>query len=139
MNYYDILQCSKDATVEELKKSYQSLILKHHPDKQTERSSKELDDDKFHRIDTAYKVLRDPESRKIYDAELMQQEFCEKPLIFATLHRKEFIRDQDTDLLIKTCRCGGIYIFPEDEDTPGEENILISCDECSLVIEVTAK
>ncbi|XP_055708812.1 dnaJ homolog subfamily B member 8-like [Phlebotomus papatasi] len=78
-NYYEVLGCSKEASPEELKKSYQSLILKYHPDKRTPDNKADTEDS-FHSIDTAYKILRDPESRKIYDAELLQKEFSERPL-----------------------------------------------------------
>ncbi|XP_055693190.1 dnaJ homolog subfamily C member 24-like [Lutzomyia longipalpis] len=140
-NYYEILGCSAEATLEELKKSYQTLILKHHPDKMPQITEDEVEkqSESFHMIDTAYKVLRDPESRKIYDAELLQEEFCMQPLVFATVDRKEFIWDTESELMCKTCRCGGTYILPEDEEMPENENIFVACDECSLVIEVLMK
>lgn len=123
-----------EASQEELKKSYQSLILKYHPDKRIpdDRADTEAS---FHLIDTAYKILRDPESRKIYDAELLQKEFCERPLVFDTVYRSEFTRDGESDLMCRNCRCGGTYIIPEDEYF-AHESFFISCDECSLVIEV---
>jgi len=38
-NFYEILDCEQDATTEEIKKKYQSLILKYHPDKQKEKNT----------------------------------------------------------------------------------------------------
>lgn len=37
MDYYEILQVSNEANQEDIKKAYQQLILKHHPDKQQEQ------------------------------------------------------------------------------------------------------
>ncbi|GAB0093959.1 hypothetical protein DMENIID0001_091530 [Sergentomyia squamirostris] len=136
-NYYEILDCSQDSTQDDLKRAYQSLILKHHPDKNSGNDGENNID--FHLIDKAYKVLRDVEMRKTYDAELTQTEFCERPLVFDTVHRKEFVRESSNsgDVLTRSCRCGGVYFLPEEEVSG--ENIFVACDECSLVIEVIYK
>lgn len=39
MDFYDILGINVDATQEDIKKSYQQLALKHHPDKVSENNS----------------------------------------------------------------------------------------------------
>ena len=58
---YDILGCSKTATVEEIKISYKKLALKHHPDKNNG------DDSLFKEINEAYSVLSDKDKRQEYD------------------------------------------------------------------------
>lgn len=59
-NYYDILGVSKEATQEEIKKSYRKLSKEHHPDKGG-------DEEKFKEIAEAYSTLSDPKKRAEYD------------------------------------------------------------------------
>ena len=63
--YYDLLGVSRDATEEEIKKSYRKLALKHHPDRNP--NNKEENEKKFKEISTAYEVLKDKEKRQLYD------------------------------------------------------------------------
>ena len=61
MNYYETLNVSKDATPEEIKKSYRKLVKEHHPDKTGG------DDSKFKQISEAYETLSDPVKKEQYD------------------------------------------------------------------------
>lgn len=60
MNYYDILGVAKNATPDEIKKSYRKLASQHHPDKGGDTA-------KFQQIEEAYRTLSDPEKRNQYD------------------------------------------------------------------------
>lgn len=62
--YYDVLQLRKNATNDEIKKSFRTLALKYHPDKNKDPASNEL----FLRIIEAYEILSDETSRKKYDS-----------------------------------------------------------------------
>lgn len=62
-SHYEILQIKKDASSDEIKRSFRELALKYHPDKNKMSDSKE----KFLRIVEAYEVLSDDNSRKKYD------------------------------------------------------------------------
>lgn len=62
-NFYQILGVSKDATDEEIKRSYRKLAQLYHPDK----NNSEEATDKFQQINTAYHVLIDPQKRRHYD------------------------------------------------------------------------
>lgn len=140
--FYDILNVDPAATQEEIKKSYQQLVLKYHPDKR-KSEAQDVDEDNddgnsiFIAIDEAWKVLRDPELRHVYDVELRQSDFNDKPIVHETLTKKDFEYDPESELYFHNCRCGGIYVLPDEEGSSGEEEVVyISCDECSLVIEV---
>ncbi|MDP3725047.1 MAG: J domain-containing protein [Nanoarchaeota archaeon] len=61
MDYYEILGVSKNASEEEIKKSYRGLAHKYHPDK------KGGDEKKFKEVNEAYQVLKDKDKRAGYD------------------------------------------------------------------------
>lgn len=126
-NLYEVLCVSSSATYDEIKKSYQNLVLKFHPDKTSTSSHKE-----FIEVDEAWKVLRDTAQRKQYDAELGQARFDDKPIVHETLKKSEFDYDEESGVYYHECRCGGVYVMPEET----QENVYIACDECSLVIEL---
>lgn len=64
VNYYDILEINKNASEEEIKKSYKKLAMKYHPDKNSEGETK------FKEITEAYDTLKDTRKRMIYNASL---------------------------------------------------------------------
>lgn len=64
-DYYDILGVDKNATAEEIKKSYRKQALEWHPDKH--KDNKEAAEKRFKEINEAYQVLSDPEKRRAYD------------------------------------------------------------------------
>ncbi len=63
-DYYKTLGVSKDATADEIKKAYRSLVKKYHPDKNQGDKKAE---DKFKEVSEAYEVLGDAEKRNKYD------------------------------------------------------------------------
>jgi len=63
-DYYEILGVKKNASEEEIKKSYRSLAKKWHPDKH--KGDKDAEN-KFKEISEAYAVLSDKEKREQYD------------------------------------------------------------------------
>jgi len=63
-DYYEVLEVSKTATTDEIKKAYRKLAVKYHPDKNPGDKKAE---EKFKEATEAYQVLSDPEKRKKYD------------------------------------------------------------------------
>ncbi|MEN1969351.1 molecular chaperone DnaJ [Lentibacillus sp. N15] len=62
-DYYDVLGVSKDASKEEIKKTYRKLARKYHPDVNKEEGAA----DKFKEVKEAYEVLSDEQKRAQYD------------------------------------------------------------------------
>ncbi|EDR29004.1 chaperone protein DNAj, putative [Entamoeba dispar SAW760] len=63
-DYYTILDVSKTASDEELKKAYRKKALKYHPDKNPGDKQAE---EKFKEITEAYQILSDKDKRVLYD------------------------------------------------------------------------
>ena len=63
-DYYKILGVDRKANVDEIKKAYRKLALKHHPDRNPGDKQSE---DKFKEINEAYQVLSDSDKRARYD------------------------------------------------------------------------
>jgi curved DNA-binding protein len=63
-DYYEVLGINKNASEEEMKKSYRRLAHQYHPDK---NSGDKAAEEKFKEVSEAYAVLSDKERRKQYD------------------------------------------------------------------------
>ncbi|PJF19615.1 hypothetical protein PSACC_00560 [Paramicrosporidium saccamoebae] len=65
--YYDDLGITKDATEETIKKAYNKLVRKWHPDKHPTEEGKKIAQERMHTINAAYDVLNDKKKRRMYD------------------------------------------------------------------------
>jgi len=63
-DYYEILGVGKNASQDDIKKTYRKLAKKHHPDKNQDNPEA---DEKFKEISEAYEVLSDEKKRMQYD------------------------------------------------------------------------
>jgi len=63
-DYYEVLGVGKNASADEIKRSYRRLAMKYHPDKNPDDKEAEA---KFKECAEAYEVLSDPEKRRRYD------------------------------------------------------------------------
>lgn len=64
IDYYEVLEISRNADSSEIKKAYRKLALKYHPDRN--QGNKEAEE-QFKLINEAYQALSDPEKRSVYD------------------------------------------------------------------------
>ena len=79
-DYYNILNVTKSASDEEIKRAYRKLAMKYHPDRNPNKKEAE---ERFKEINEAYAVLSDKEKRKQYDtfgAEGFQQRFSQEDI-----------------------------------------------------------
>lgn len=128
--YYEILESPPNSSIEELKSNYKRLILQHHPDKNSNSTSGE-----GNVIIEAWNTLRDDEKRKLYDAEIFQNQIHQSYNVFGKFSVSELSEPQ-------RCRCSGEYFLDDESRTEllassTDEELLIECSECSLVIQVT--
>ena len=163
MNAYEILECSINATQEELKSSYHRLLLIHHPDKSNSQNNSI---DKFIKIQSAYKLLSSTEQRASYDSLLKQVELKQKADLVSLDDNgdhssllslsKDFELDSNRDIYTRKCRCAGSFMVSKESlnkillDTTSESEksqntsqflaetlvICLECDTCSLCINV---
>ena len=63
-DYYEILETTRTATADEIKKAYRKQALRYHPDRNPGNAEAEK---KFKEISEAYEVLSDDKKRQLYD------------------------------------------------------------------------
>lgn len=123
-DYYDVLEVSRDAPVEEIKKCYRKKVLQLHPDKRNSGDSEE-----FVRLNIAWKTLCDEQKRREYDATVRHRNATLRPPISEEVRLSDMTLHADGSLTWN-CRCGGLYQLL---DAPRQET-LVSCDACSFHI-----
>ena len=65
ITYYDILEVSKNASNNEIKKSYKKLVKKYHPD--VFKGDTHIANEKIKELNEAYETLSNLELRRSYD------------------------------------------------------------------------
>lgn len=127
---YDKLGCTADDSFEVLKKAYHELILMYHPDKSNDQNNCR----KFHEINTAWNILRDPISRKKYDTVLFQAVIDSQKLIYDTIELKNIHFDEESKCYYYPCRCGVDFSFYKSDSLDRVNNFVVDCDNCSLCL-----
>ena len=61
-DFYKTLGVNKNATADEMKKSYRKLAMKYHPDRNPDNKEAET---KFKAIAEAYEILSDPQKKAV--------------------------------------------------------------------------
>ncbi|AQS86076.1 MAG: molecular chaperone DnaJ [Acetobacter aceti] len=64
LDYYAVLEVTREVSSDELKKAYRKLAMKYHPDRNAGDASAE---ERFKQINEAYDILKDAEKRAAYD------------------------------------------------------------------------
>ncbi len=72
MNYYEILNVDINADTDTIRKAYRKLIKIHHPDLNADDRQKAEEITK--QLNEAYAVLKNPEQRRAYDRQLVEEE-----------------------------------------------------------------
>ena len=172
MDHYAVFGLGPSSTQEEIKKRYQELLLRFHPDKQNREKSREatsvncttssLETDsslsfgsKFHLLETSWKVLRDPDARRQFDAARNQRDKIQSHPIGERVLLSEMTEEDGEEEEEETgqpaittwshpCRCGGEYLLYSDDEScvellKGEAGLAVTvcCSDCSLAISVS--
>ncbi|XP_047632043.1 dnaJ homolog subfamily C member 24 [Phacochoerus africanus] len=135
-DWYSILGADPSASVSDLKQKYQKLILMYHPDKQSAdvpAGTVEECIQKFIEIDQAWKILGNEETKKEYDLQRHEDDLRNMGPVDARVYLEEMSWNEGDHSFSLSCRCGGKYSVSKDE---AKEVTLISCDTCSLIIEL---
>lgn len=64
---YAVLNVSRDASAEDIKRAYKSLAQVFHPDKHLDDDLRDKAQEAFSKLQDAYEVLSDPQKRDVYD------------------------------------------------------------------------
>lgn len=125
-NFYEILELNRDCSKEQIKKSYYKLAKKYHPDINKNKNSEKI----FKKINEAYHVLINEESRTRYDSflnsdnptnEIFQNFDFDETWIYQYISETQIQYDQIKKILsqlslidkIKTYKFFGLYYEKE--------------------------
>ncbi|XP_063986579.1 DPH4 homolog [Diachasmimorpha longicaudata] len=128
--FYEVLQCSKDSSQDEIKRAYRRLALLYHPDKSSTNSKK------FQALEEAWRILSDPESRRKYDAECRQLELESENILVHDRINFEELKTENEDLLSYPCRCGSNYLINKDDFNADDETLYVPCQECTFFVAI---
>jgi len=146
-DYYALFGITSSASLSTIKTAYHQALLRFHPDKQLEQTSKlpstsEEDSITPANVDIgfikdAYHTLSTPALRARYDATLYQQRCTNTgkkgPRPAQVISLEDFVENEGVIMVWShACRCGGEYRIGEAEMERGQH--LVGCVSCSEVI-----
>lgn len=135
-DYYEILQCDKDSSYENIKTKYHNLIRKFHPDKTGNDNTEQ-----FINVREAWKTVCDPTKKRIYDESQLQEQ--KSKLFSESCDFNDLLSSKLNDSYTYPCRCGSEFIIFLCDITNAKnknfESVQIPCSECSLHLTVNLK
>ncbi|XP_058402169.1 dnaJ homolog subfamily C member 24 [Diceros bicornis minor] len=135
-DWYGVLGAEPSAGAAELRRRYRALALRYHPDRQSADAPAGAVEEcvqKFIEIEQAWKILGNEETKKEYDLLRHEDHLRNMGPVDAQVYLEEMSWNEDDHSFSLSCRCGGKYRVSKDE---AEVVTLISCDTCSLIIEL---
>ena len=119
-NYYQILNVSTNASLNEVKTAYRKLVIKYHPDKNPNHQ------DLFIQIVEAYETLSDPTKKSLYDHSLKSNNFSNQipnpnPTNYSSLipeieffycNRTQIFSNEIIEFYWRTKNADAVYLYP---------------------------
>ncbi|ODV96430.1 hypothetical protein PACTADRAFT_40678 [Pachysolen tannophilus NRRL Y-2460] len=157
--YYELLEVSSESSLADIKKSYKSKLLFHHPDKHSLIEERQNDNgnnkDIIQLLQKAYKTLTVPVLKKQYD-EMLSKNFLKIGIVndgegldLYDLDDFEIIDTPDDKVqFVKNCpRCTSedSFVLTEDDllnngtkvnEDDNEFQLVVQCNSCSLWLKV---
>jgi Ca-activated chloride channel homolog len=87
IDFYELLGLSKDATPEEIRRSFHDSARRLHPDVNKGPGETEL----FLQVQDAFEVLSDPQKRSVYDDQLNRASASSQPVTLSTLYSRSVL------------------------------------------------
>ena len=131
LNFYNVLNLASNASADEIRSKYRSLLLQNHSDKLGEKAS-ESSDAFVRLLHKIWTTLRNERLREEYDLQLKQSNLSQSFVIGDMLSVSDLDEDTQWD-----CRCGNSCLLLDHFE---QENVMIlGCDFCSQIILVDLK
>ena len=138
--HYDLLGVSRTATTETITKTYRTLALQHHPDKNIDNA--QAAEATFKAIVQAYEILSDPQKRMMYDISLplddnLFKDFFTTQDFFPEKNTYDYNAYEQSAPTMKKCwnclkyRMGKAYLTPCCWQSSNYEKTINLCDSCA--------
>lgn len=155
---YEILNLADFSAIDQVKSSFKSIILQHHPDKakvrscdsQQEKSKETAETEIWLNILDAYETLGNENLKQIYDSQLkrllkegpvqesVDLDDMQEMLVECSNHSPNNSGSEEEcsckTIWKKSCRCGGDFAVCETDLENGVQ--FVGCDGCSLFIHI---
>ena len=125
---YQVLDIPALSDIETVKRAYRQLALQSHPDKYHTSAACRRS---FLEIQQAYETLIDPVRKSNIDRQLLAPHgACQESVNLSDM------RSETGEGYTYPCRCGGEYELEKNETTGSDEELVIPCTTCTLMLNV---
>jgi curved DNA-binding protein CbpA len=120
LSYYDDLGVAQDATPEQIRESYRTLVRLLHPDQQTDPILKKSAEAQLRRVNQIVAILGDAERRRDYDTELAGKAGRAAPIVIQSLPapKKPLIAFGNLVWIAAAVASGGLILWLSSQGEP---------------------